>query len=98
MYVVGSITGFSTNNVYPSPRTSPYDRMTSTTITIRTSTEVKSMAQALFNDLGIDMSTAVNIFLRQAIRERGIPFMITTTMINFENGFDNEEQTEEDEI
>ncbi len=40
-------------------------------------TEVKAQAQVLFADLGMDLSTAVNIFLRQAIRENGIPFEIT---------------------
>lgn len=44
------------------------------TITIRTSEDTKKKAQELFNDLGMDMSTAVNTFLRQAIDENGLPF------------------------
>ena len=38
--------------------------------------DVKAKAQDLFADLGIDLSTAVNIFLRQAVRENAIPFTI----------------------
>ena len=37
---------------------------------------VKQQAQALFSELGMNLSTAVNIFLKQAIREHSIPFHI----------------------
>ena len=43
---------------------------------IRIDTEVKKQANTLFNDLGMDMSGAVNIFLRQCILHGGIPFNI----------------------
>lgn len=39
--------------------------------------ETKSKAQELLYDLGLDMSTAVNIFLKQMIYEGGFPFAIT---------------------
>ena len=39
--------------------------------------EVKKQAQALFADLGMDLSTAINIFLKQALLEQGIPFYVT---------------------
>lgn len=38
--------------------------------------ETKTKAQDLFADFGMDLSTAINIFLRQAIRENRIPFLI----------------------
>ncbi len=38
--------------------------------------DVKAQAQALFADFGMDLSTAINIFLRQSIRENAIPFAI----------------------
>lgn len=38
--------------------------------------DVKAKAQELFSDLGLDLSTAINIFLKQAIRENAIPFSI----------------------
>lgn len=47
-----------------------------TTINLRVDETVKKEASELFEDLGLDMSTAVNLFLRQAIRHGGIPFEI----------------------
>ena len=37
---------------------------------------VKKEAQALFDGMGMSLSTAVNIFLKQSIREQAIPFRI----------------------
>lgn len=47
-----------------------------TNINIRIDENVKKQATELFEDLGLDMSTAMNLFLRQAIRYGGIPFDI----------------------
>ena len=38
--------------------------------------EVKNEASQLFDDLGLDMSTAINIFLKKCLQEGGIPFEI----------------------
>lgn len=38
--------------------------------------DTKAKAQELFADFGLDLSTAINIFLRQSIRENRIPFVI----------------------
>ena len=46
--------------------------------------EIKAQAQELFADFGMDLSTAINIFLRQAIRENAIPFTITRDVPNDE--------------
>ena len=46
-------------------------------MTIRTNSEVKKTAAALFDDLGLDMSSAINMFLRECIRKDGIPFEIS---------------------
>jgi len=43
-------------------------------MSIRLDSEVKEQAQQVFNSLGMDMTTAINIFLRQAIQYQGIPF------------------------
>ena len=40
--------------------------MNNTSMTIRTDKEIKQQAQKIFSDLGMDMSTAINVFLRQA--------------------------------
>ena len=47
-----------------------------TNITIRIDPDIKVEAETLFNKLGMSMSGAVNIFLRQAIRLQAIPFEI----------------------
>ena len=49
---------------------------TTTNISIRMDTELKAQAEALFNELGMNLSTAFNVFVRQAVREGGIPFKI----------------------
>lgn len=50
---------------------------TTATIAIRTDKDVKEQAQKLFADLGLDLSTAINIFLRQTLIYRGLPFSVT---------------------
>ncbi len=52
----------------------------STSISI--DSEVKAQAQELFSEFGMDLSTAVNIFLKQAIYERSIPFTIRREIPN----------------
>jgi len=47
-----------------------------TTMTIRMNRQVKQKAQKLFAELGMDMTTAINVFLRQAIYNNGFPFDI----------------------
>lgn len=44
--------------------------------------DVKAKAQELFADFGMDLSTAINIFLRQSIRENCIPFSIQREVPN----------------
>ena len=48
--------------------------MSKTRMSIRLDSEVKEQAQQVFNNLGMDMTTAINIFLRQAIQYQGLPF------------------------
>lgn len=48
--------------------------MANTSMNIRMDSEVKRQAEALFSEIGMNMTTAINIFLKQAIRENGIPF------------------------
>ena len=47
-----------------------------TNISIRMDADLKAEADALFSELGMNMTTAFNIFVRQAIREGGIPFEV----------------------
>ena len=50
--------------------------MATVTTQIRIDETVKAQATSLFNDLGMDMSSAVNIFLRQCLLRGGLPFTV----------------------
>ena len=56
--------------------------MESTNLNIRTDKAVKVAAEKIFEELGMNMTTAVNIFLRQTIRENGIPFELKLSVPN----------------
>ena len=45
-----------------------------TNLNIRTSKETKAAAEKIFEELGINTTTAFNIFLKAVIRENGLPF------------------------
>jgi len=46
-------------------------------INIRLDDGLKEQAELLFAELGLSMTTAFNIFIRQALRQGGIPFGVT---------------------
>lgn len=52
-------------------------------INIRIDDNLKEQAEILFEELGLNMSTAFNVFIRQSIRQGGIPFEITTQVDPF---------------
>ena len=56
--------------------------MATTNLNIRTDKDIKDQAEAIFNELGLNMTTAVNMFLRTAIREHGIPFELKLDVPN----------------
>ena len=45
-------------------------------INVNVPTDVKEEATKIFNNLGLNMSTAINMFLKRAIFEHGIPFEV----------------------
>ena len=45
-------------------------------VTIRLDREIKEQAESMFNDFGMNLSTAFNIFARQSLRQGRIPFEI----------------------
>ena len=53
-----------------------------TTITIRTDTELKEEASVLFESMGLNLSAALNIFMRQAVNDKKFPFVIDASAIN----------------
>ncbi|MGC2873825.1 type II toxin-antitoxin system RelB/DinJ family antitoxin [Ihubacter sp. mB4P-1] len=56
--------------------------MATTNLNIRTDKVIKEQAEQIFNELGLNMTTAVNMFLRTAIREQGIPFELKLDVPN----------------
>lgn len=56
--------------------------MSTTNLNIRTNKAIKDQAEAIFNELGLNMTTAVNMFLRTVIRENGIPFELKLEVPN----------------
>ena len=58
--------------------------MATVNTSIKIDAKTKKEAQKLFKDLGLSLSTAINIFLKQAVREKGIPFYINSLPENSE--------------
>ncbi len=56
--------------------------MAAANLNIRTEKEIKEQAERLFNELGLTMTTAINVFLRTAIREHGMPFPLKLDVPN----------------
>lgn len=50
--------------------------MSTVNLNIRTEKEIKANAEKIFEALGLNMSSAINIFLRQVIQENGLPFEV----------------------
>lgn len=53
-----------------------------TNISIRMDKDLKEQAESLFSELGMNMTTAFNIFLRQSVRQGRIPFEISLNKPN----------------
>lgn len=58
--------------------------MATVNMSIRMDTELKKQAEAMFSDMGLNMTTAMNMFLRQVVRQGRIPFEIATDIPNAE--------------
>lgn len=56
--------------------------MQNTSITIRTDKEIKDRVKNLYAALGMDLTTAVNVFFRQSLLHNGMPFEITLDVPN----------------
>ena len=57
---------------------------TTTNISIRMDSDLKAQADALFSELGMNLTTALNILVRHSIWEGGIPFEISINQPNKE--------------
>lgn len=56
--------------------------MKNVNVTFRVDENLKKQADALFSELGLNLSTAFNIFLRQSVREQQIPFQVSKNVPN----------------
>ena len=61
--------------------------MATTLLQVRIDAQTKKEADALFSELGLDTSTAIRVFIKQALKKRAIPFSIKAK---------SEERTEEE--
>lgn len=56
--------------------------MKSVNVTFQVDEDIKTAADDLFNDLGMSLSMALNLFLRQSVRDQGLPFMLNRNVPN----------------
>ncbi|MFA5931911.1 MAG: type II toxin-antitoxin system RelB/DinJ family antitoxin [Candidatus Paceibacterota bacterium] len=61
-----------------------------TTLNIRIEENIKNKANKTLSSLGIDMSTAVKMFLNQVITENGLPFTPTKNLASIKAKWDKE--------
>ncbi|MDR0499510.1 MAG: type II toxin-antitoxin system RelB/DinJ family antitoxin [Holophagales bacterium] len=57
--------------------------MPSTNINVRIDSELKAKAQTVLADLGLDMTTAINVFISQIVYTQGIPFEISKPKVKY---------------
>ncbi len=58
--------------------------MATVNMSIRMDKDLKKQAEAMLADMGLNMTTAMNMFLRQVVRQGRIPFEIATDIPNLE--------------
>ena len=56
--------------------------MATTNINVRVDSELKAQAESLFSDLGMNMSTAIVMFLKSAVNHDGLPFEVKRSIPN----------------
>jgi DNA-damage-inducible protein J len=55
-----------------------------TNFSVRMDSEVKYQCEELFSELGMNLTTAINVFLRQSLRVGGLPFEVKVDRPNKE--------------
>ena len=53
-----------------------------TNFSVRMDSDVKKQCEALYGELGMNLTTAINVFLRQSLRSGGFPFDVTINKPN----------------
>ena len=61
------------------------DSMANTTnFSVRMDSDIKKQCEALYGELGVNLTTAINVFLRQSLRVGGFPFDVRVEQPNEE--------------
>ena len=55
-----------------------------TNFSVRMDSNIKKQCEALYNELGMNLTTAINVFLRQSLRVGGLPFDVRVEQPNKE--------------
>ncbi len=55
-----------------------------TNFSVRMDSDLKKECEALFSELGMNLTTAINVFLRQSLRTGGLPFEVRMERPNME--------------
>lgn len=55
-----------------------------TTFSVRMDSDIKKKCETLYGELGINLTTAINVFLRQSLRAGGFPFDVRIEQPNHE--------------
>ena len=50
--------------------------MASTNFSVRMDSDIKKQCESLYKELGMNLTTAINVFLRQSLRVGGFPFLV----------------------
>ena len=53
-----------------------------TNFSVRMDSDIKKQCEALYNELGMNLTTAINVFLRQSLRVGGLPFDVRVEQPN----------------
>ena len=56
--------------------------MATTNLNIKTDKEIKEQAEIIFSESGLNMTTAINMFLKTIVRDNGIPFELKLDIPN----------------
>ena len=59
-------------------------KSTTTTFSVRMDKDIKSQCETIYGELGINLTTAINVFLRQSLRVGGFPFDVRLDRPNHE--------------
>ena len=57
---------------------------TTTNFSVRMDSDIKKQCEAMYGELGINLTTAINVFLRQSLRVGGFPFDVRMEQPNKE--------------